>query len=234
MKNIKKIVAIGFLGLMNLSSFAQKTDYLLYVGTYTRKTSEGIYIYQFNSQTGDFVPVSIAKGIVSPSFLAISPNKRFLYATDGQKGDSVRAFSIDKKSGNLTKLNSQLTEGIGAVHLQVDKTNKWLIIGNYRSGNLSILPINPDGSLEKATQTIKHEGKSIDPERQDKPYVHSINIAPNNKDVFVPDLGTDKIMTYHLNAETGKLSAGNPPFTSVSPGAGPRHLPFIPTETLLM
>ena len=128
----------------------------------------------------------------------------------------------------MKKLNSQLSEGIGAVYLQVDKTNKWLIVGNYRSGNLSILPINSDGFLEKATQTIQHEGKSIDPERQDKAYVHSINIAPNNRDVFVPDLGMDKIMIYNFDEKTGKLSAGNPPFASVAAGSGPRHFTIHP------
>ena len=225
MKNTQKIALSSLLCLTSIFTFGQ--DLLLFVGTYTTKTSEGIYGYRFNPKTGDFAPVSIAKGIKNPSFLAISLNQRFLYAVEG-RGELVRAFSIDKSLGNLTLLNAQPSGGSNPVHLEVDKTNKWLIVGNYGSGNLSVLPINADGSLGKATQTIQHEGKSINPERQDKPYVHSINIAPNNQDVFVPDLGMDKIMAYKLNAQTGQLSAGNPPFVA-APGAGPRHFTFHPS-----
>ena len=219
---------VALLCLLSSLTVAQTADYYLYVGTYTRKTSEGIYVYRFNTQTGDFSPVSIAKGISNPSFLAISPDQRFLYATGGTGGDSTRAFAIDGQSHQLTLLNAQSSGGKGATHLAVDKTGKWLIVGCYTSGNLSVLPIKADGSLGNITQTIQHEGRSIDPERQTKPYVHSINIAPNNIDVFVPDLGTDKIMTYTLNAQTGQLTAGDPPYTSTTPGSGPRHFTFHP------
>ena len=225
MKNTQKIALVGLLCLTSLFTFGQ--NLLLFVGTYTTKTSEGIYSYRFNSKTGEFAPLSVAKNITNPSFLAISPNQRFLYAVEG-RGELVRAFSIDKPSGNLTLLNAQSSGGSNPVHLEVDQTNKWLIVGNYSSGNLSVLPINADGSLGKAAQTIAHEGKSINPERQNKPYVHSINMAPNNQDVFVPDLGMDKIMAYQFNAQTGQLSAGNPPFMAGTPGAGPRHFTFHP------
>ena len=214
--------------LISYFSFGQNTDYYLYIGTYTRQTSEGIYVYQFNSKTGDFKPVSITKG-TNPSFLSISSDQRFLYALAGMKGDSVKAFAIEKPSHHLTLLNSQSLDGsFGACHLAVDKTGRWLIVGNYGSGSLNLLPIQPDGMLGKVKQTIAHEGKSINAERQEKPHVHSINISPNNKDVFVPDLGTDKIMTYALNTETGELANGKIPFTAVAAGSGPRHFTFHP------
>ncbi len=226
---------IILLCLLDNVSVAQNTDadYYLYVGTYTRKTSEGIYLYRFNTQTGDFAPVSVAKGVSNPSFLAITADKRFLYAVGGTTGDSVRAFSIDKNSHQLTLLNSQASGGKGGTHLAVDKTGKWVMVGHYTGGSLSVLPTQPDGSLGSVTQFIQHEGKSIESnatpaERQTKPYVHSINIAPNNTDVFVPDLGTDKIVTYSLNSKTGQLTPGNPPFTTVTPGSGPRHFTFHP------
>lgn len=221
---------IVVLCLLGNFSVAQNTDadYYLYVGTYTRKTSEGIYVYRFNTQTGDFAPVSVAKGVSNPSFLAITANKRFLYAVGGSGGDTARAFAIDKQSRQLTLLNSQATGDKGGAHLAVDKTGKWVIVGNYNGGSLSVLPTEADGSLGKVTQVIKHEGKSINAERQAKPFVHSINIAPNNSDVFVPDLGTDKIATYTLSSKTGQLTAGNPPFTMVTPGSGPRHFTFHP------
>lgn len=225
---MKKTVLSSLLYLLVGTAFGQSADYYLYVGTYTRKTSEGIYTYRFNPQTGEVSPVSHTKGVSNPSFLAITPNQRFLYAVGGDSGDSVRAFAIDRQSHGLTLLNAQSAMGMGATHVAVDKTGKWVIVGNYRSGDLCVLPTRADGSLDKATQHIRHEGKSVDPERQDHPYVHSINIAPNNRDVFVPDLGTDKVMTYTLNAQTGTLTPGNPPFTSVTPGSGPRHLTFHP------
>ena len=223
MKNI--IYTFLFVGL-SISLNAQNADYFLYVGTFTRKTSEGIYVYRFNTKTGDVTPASIAKGNQNPGFLALSPDKRFLYSV--AQGNLVRAFSIDKTSGKLDSLNSQSSQGVNAVHLQVDKTGKWLIVGNYGSGSLCILPIRADGSLEKATQTFQMEGKSITPERQNAPHIHSINIAPNNKDVFVPDLGTDKIMAFTLNDQTGQLSPSNPPFVGTTAGAGPRHFAFHP------
>ena len=203
--------------------------YYLYIGTYTQKTSQGIYVYEFNTKSGDFKPVSITKGNTNPSFLAISTNERFLYSLAGKKGDSVKAYSIEKPSHYLRLLNAQsLGESSGACYLTVDQTGKWLIVANYGSGSVTELQLQPNGMLGNVSQTIKHEGKGIDPERQQKPYVHSINIAPNNKDVFVPDLGTDKIMTYSLDVETGKLAPGNIPYTSVAPGSGPRHFTFHP------
>lgn len=225
---LNRLTLIALLCLISGAIFAQADMYTLYVGTYTRKGSHGIYGYRFNAKTGDVTPITQTKGLSSPSFLAIPPSHRFLYALGGVNGDSVRAFSIDRQSHELTLLNTQYVLGAGAAHVAVDKTGQWVIVGNYRSGNLTVLPVQADGSLGKAIQSIQHEGKSIDLERQDHAYVHSINIAPNNRDVFVPDLGMDKIMTYTLNEKTGQLSPGNPPFTSVTPGSGPRHFTFHP------
>jgi 6-phosphogluconolactonase len=102
------------------------------------------------------------------------------------------------------------------------------LVGNYTGGNLSVLPINADGSLSAATQTINHEGSGPNKSRQEKPHVHSVNISPNNKDIFVPDLGIDKIVGYSLDAESGKLSPSNTTFTKVEDGSGPRHFTIHP------
>ncbi len=222
------LLLFGLLSLMSTLTVGQNAELTLLIGTYTTKTSEGIYVYRFNTKTGDLTPVSIGKGVKNPSFLAFSPDQRFVYSVAEMSGGAVSSFSFDKSSGNLVMLNTESAGGAGPCHITVDKTGKWVIVGNYGGGSLSVLPILSDGSLGKATQTIQHEGKSINVERQEKPHVHSINIAPNNKDVFVPDLGTDKIMTYELNAQTGQLTAGNPPFTGTTPGAGPRHFTFHP------
>lgn len=229
--HIKKFQTLAcglFFCLFSFFSFAQTVDYYLIAGTYTRKTSEGIYVYKFSTLDGSYSPVSIAKNITNPSFLAISPDHQAIYSTGGKNGDSVYAFYFERMSGKLHLLNGQSSEGTGAVHLEVDHTGKWLIVGNYASPSLSVLAIDKNGSLDKAHQTLRLEGRSVNPERQDRPHIHSINISPNNKEVFVPDLGTDKIMTYSLNAVTGHLIPGQPEFTSVAPGSGPRHFTFTP------
>ncbi len=229
LKIVKLATVLVLLAITSIVCAAQSSDYFLYIGTYTRKTSEGIYVYQFNSTTGDFKPVSIAKGNTNPSFLSISSDQRFLYSLAGNKGDSVKAYAIEKPSRHLKLLNGQSLGGsFGASHLEVDQTGRWLIVGNYGSGSVTVLSIQPDGKIGNVIQTIVHEGKSIDPERQQKPFVHSINIAPNNADVFVPDLGTDKIMNYILNSHTGNLTAAKVPFTLITPGSGPRHFTFHP------
>ena len=223
--DLQRITFLALFSLITLSTFGQ--TYYLYVGTYTRATSKGIYVYQFNSATGDLTPVSVAKGITNPSFLAISRDQRFLYATCGNKGDSATAYAIEKSSHKLNFLNAvPLTGSFGAAHLETDKTGKWLIVGNYGSGSITVLPLKSNGSLDAVSQTIHMEGKSVHTQ-QDKPHVHSINIAPNNRDVFVPDLGTDKIMNYQLDDQSG-LTPSESPFTAVTPGSGPRHLTFHP------
>lgn len=233
--NFKKAFAVFFCSLLflpQISKSQSKDEQYLIVGTYTRPNtknpSEGIYVYKFNTNTGEFNAVSKATGIKNPSFLTISPDQKFVYAVTETSDGSVTAYSFDKKSGNLTKLNTQSSGGADPCHISIDKTGKWVLVGNYSGGNLSILPVETDGSLGKATQTINHEGKGPNAGRQENPHVHSVNIAPNNQDIFVPDLGIDKIMTYSLDAKNGKLLEGKPAFTKVADGSGPRHFTVHP------
>jgi 6-phosphogluconolactonase len=229
MKNTHKLLIIFCLCFISVCSIAQKNNATLYIGTYTRKTSEGIYIYQFNTKTGDFVPLSITKGIDNPSFLAISADRRFLYSGGSKKGDSVHAFAIDKQTHFLTLLNTQsLVGGQGATHLELDKTGKWLFVSNYFNGSFNLLPVEDDGRIGSSKQWTKLEGSSIVKPQQDVSHLHSIMVAPNNTDVFAADLGTDKIMAYRLNVQTGQLTEGVPPFTPIKTGGGPRHLDIHP------
>lgn len=203
---------------------------LLLVGTYSKRGSEGIYTYRLDSKTGALAFVSVAKGIENPSFLAIAPGRRFVYAVAENDKGSVAAYRFDAKTGQLTPLNTQSSEGVWPCHLEVDQTGKWCIAGNYGSGNLCLLPIGADGSLGKAVQVIQHEGKGPNAQRQEKAHVHSVNIAANNRDVFVADLGIDQIVSYQLDAVKGKLEKGNPPFVAATPGAGPRHFAYHPKK----
>ena len=208
---------------------AQNTnEHYLLVGTYTSGKSEGIYVYKFNSNTGEFAPVSIARGIKNPSFLAVGPGNKYVYSvSEGDGQGSVTAFSFN--NGNMDLLNARSSGGSGPCYVAVDKTGKWVATGNYGSGSFAVLPIEANGSLGEPTSVMVHQGKSVNPQRQEKAHVHATVFSPDNKYLFVPDLGMDKVMAYAFDEKTGKLSNANPAFAASNPGNGPRHLDFHPS-----
>jgi 6-phosphogluconolactonase len=207
---------------------------LVYVGTYTRGESEGIYVYRMDPSSGALEFSSKATGIENPSFLDIDPSRRFLYAVSEIGGSSskpegaVNAYSIAPGSGRLTYLNQQPTLGDGPCHLSVDRTGKYVLVANYGSGSVCILPIESDGRLGESTDFVQHEGSSVDPERQQGPHAHSINIDAANRFAFAPDLGIDKVMIYRLDLARGKLEPSDQRFVRLQAGAGPRHFDFHP------
>ncbi len=209
----------------------------VYVGTYTRKGSEGIYTFELDPQTGKATPPQLAAKLVNPSFVAISPSGKFLYAVNevsnfpganGKKAGGVTSFSMDAKSGKLTKLNSQISEGAGPCHLSVDHTGKCVIVANYGGGSVASLPVKANGELESAASFIQHEGSSVNPRRQKGPHAHSVNVDAGNNFAVVADLGLDKLLVYKLDAKEGTLTPNDPPSVSSNPGAGPRHFSFHP------
>ena len=223
------IIANTFTNAQNKPKNKMNNDFHLLIGTYTSGKSEGIYVYKFNAKTGEFEAESVANGLKNPSYLVVSPDEKYVYsAGEIDKNGAVYAFEFDKKTGNLKQLSTQSSNGNYPCFVDIDKTGKWVFAGNYGAGNLTVLPVEANGGLGKPTQTIQHEGKSVNPDRQEGPHVHSVNVASNNVDVFVPDLGLDKIFTYSLDAKTGKLSPGNPTFTKVQDGSGPRHFTIHP------
>jgi 6-phosphogluconolactonase len=171
---------------------------------------------------------------VNPSFVALHPNGRYLYAVsevsafNGQRTGAVNAFSVDPASGRLTLLNKVSSHGDGPCHLVVDKTGKNVLVANYGGGSVSVLPITEDGRLAEASSSIQHRGSSVNPARQKQPHAHSINLSPDNRFALVADLGLDQILTYRLDPIKGMLAPGDPPFARVNPGAGPRHFVFHP------
>jgi 6-phosphogluconolactonase len=210
------------------------SDHLVYIGTYTGGDSEGIYVYRLDAATGALSHVSTRAGMENPSFLDISPDRRFLYAigevgaVDGKPGGAVAAFAIDQQSGALTHLNTESTVGPGPCHLSIDATGKYVLVANYGGGSVAMVPVQDDGSLGAAADFVQHEGSSVNANRQQEPHAHSINVAPNNKHAFAPDLGIDKILIYQIDRENGKLVPNDPPSVSVDPGEGPRHFDFHP------
>jgi 6-phosphogluconolactonase len=207
----------------------QAEKYLL-IGTYTSGKSEGIYVYKFNTKTGEFKFVSTAKAD-NPSFLAVAPTEKFVYAVNenGDDKGSIAAYSFDKKSGTLTYLNKQPSGGDHPCFVSIDSKGKWVVCGNYTGGSLALLPVNVNGALAPAKQVIKHEGHSVNKDRQEKPHVHSTNFSPDYKYLFVPDLGIDKVMIYSFDSNKGELQPANPAFVQTKPGTGPRHFAFHPS-----
>jgi 6-phosphogluconolactonase len=171
----------------------------------------------------------------NPSFLAIHPNRRFLYAVGeksdpgGKRAGAVCAFSLDGKTGKLTSLNQQSSGGMGPCHLSVDQTGKCLLVANYGSGSIAALPIEADGTLAEPSAIIQHQGSSVNPQRQSGPHAHFVTPDPANRFALACDLGLDKVLVYRLDPARGGLAANDPPFASVKPGSGPRHLAFDPS-----
>ena len=208
---------------------------LVYVGTYTRRTSEGIYVYRMDPASGALSFAAKATGITNPTFLALGPSDH-LYAVsevtqgDGTTGGTVSAYAIQPATGELTYLNQQSTRGAGPCHLTVDKTGRFVLVANYQSGSLCVLRLQNDGSLGEATDFVQHEGSSVDPDRQEGPHAHSITLDDANRFAFAADLGLDRIMVYRLDLERGKLTPHDQPWVEVKAGAGPRHFAFAPDE----
>lgn len=202
----------------------------LLVGTYTGKNSEGIYVYKFNTSTGELKKVSSTL-TENPSYLALSGDKKFLYSVNenGNGKGAVSSFSFDEASGKITPINSQLTHGDHPCYIAVDKSSKWLVAGNYSGGNFSVFPVKADGSVGEAVQTIAHTGGSVDKERQEKSHVHSVVFSNDGKYLAVVDLGTDKLYMYPFDASAAKPVASKAVETSTAPGAGPRHIIFHST-----
>jgi 6-phosphogluconolactonase len=203
----------------------------VYFGTYTggQNGSKGIYRSTLDLETGKLSEPMLVAESRNPSFIEIHPNGRFLYAVSevGQAG-SVSAFAIEPGTGDLKFLNQQPSGGSGPCHVNIDHAGKNVLVTNYNSGSVSVIPIEPDGRLAKPTSFVQHEGSSINPARQKGPHAHSINVSPDDRFAFVADLGLDKIMIYKLDTEKGTIVPNDPPFVKLKPGSGPRHFTFSP------
>ena len=226
--------AIGLLLALVLStagSFAR--EYLVYFGTYTGAKSRGIYVSRFDTATGKISAATLAAETASPSFLALHPNGRFLYAAGessevgGAKQGGVTAFAIEP-DGKLKPLNTQPSGGNGPCHLAVDAQGRFVFTANYGSGSVAALPIRKDGSLDAPASTMQHAGSSVNQQRQEGPHAHCVNLSPDQRFLLACDLGLDKVMIYQLGAKAHALSANEPAFATVAPGSGPRHLAFDP------
>ncbi len=213
---------------------SQRT-YLTYVGTYTGDNgSRGIYAFRFSPDTGRLEPLGLAAETPSPSFLALHPSGRFLYAVNehdptraANAEDTVSAFALEA-GGHLRLLNKVSSRGQGPCHLAVDRSGHALLVANYQSGSVAALPIAPDGRLGDAAAVDQHRGSSVNPARQAGPHAHFIEPSPDGRFALSADLGLDQVLVYRFNASPVSLTPNDPPFARLAGGAGPRHLAFHP------
>jgi len=208
---------------------------LVFIGTYTQKTSRGVYAFRFDSTDGTATEPWLAAEARSPTFLALAPDRKHVYATGelrpAEAGDppsgGVSAYRIDEKSGRLEFINQRPTGDGGTTHGVVDAMGRTVITVNYHAGYVCALPILPDGSIGDKTAFIEPRGP-LGPvkQRQDKPHPHSATLSPDNRFVLVCDLGLDRIHAYRLDPAHAALSLNNPAFGTAPPGSGPRHSKF--------
>ena len=208
--------------------------YLMYVGTYTVRDSQGVYAYRYDSVSGQLEPLGLAAKTSNPSFLVVHPNHRFLYVANedhdyqGQSSGIVSAFSIDPKTGKLTLLNQLASRGADPCHISVDSKGKFVLVANYTGGNLAVFPILEDGRLGEASEFIQHKGTGPNKERQEAAHAHWIDVSADNRFVLTADLGLDQVFVYGFDAGKGGLTPNEPPSAKLAPGAGPRHVAFHP------
>ncbi|HLW86773.1 MAG TPA: lactonase family protein [Candidatus Sulfotelmatobacter sp.] len=218
------------------SAAPQSGKYLVYVGTYTNdegSKSKGIYAYRYDAATAQLTSLGLAAETTNPSFVAVHPNGKFLYAVNelgnykGPNSGGVSAFAIDHTTGKLTFLNELPSRGADPCYITVDRTGKYVLVANYTGGSVAVFPVHKDGRLGEPSEVVQHQGHGTDPKRQEGPHAHSIDLSPDNRFAFVDDLGLDELLIHRFDATRGDLTTDNPPFV-FDPGTGPRHFALHP------
>jgi 6-phosphogluconolactonase len=206
---------------------------MLFVGTQTTNGSKGIYAYSFNSASGELTEKGLAVEAEMPTFLALSPDKKTLFAAneldeyEGKKSGAVSSFAIDRRTAKLKKVNEVSAGGPETCHVSVDHTGRCVFVANYGGGSAASFAVSGTGKLSEAVSFFQYSGHGPKPQ-QTGPRGHRVTVSPDNKYLFVNDLGLDEIHVYHLDASTAKLAAQDPPAWKAVPGSGPRALRFHP------
>ena len=233
------ILIIVFLVVIGPGAFCKKpsgaaTEYYLYVGAYTDSPEEGISIYKFDAIDGDLKYITTAKNVKNPSYLAINAKKNLLVAVNeigdynGGKSASVTSFRIDKSNGHLQKINEVSSGGGSPCYISINKAASYAYVANYSGGNVSMIPIQPNGKLLDYSDLVQHAGSGAVEGRQKGPHAHAIVLDPRQEFAIGVDLGIDKIISYGIEEKQGKLQSKSE--FALAPGAGPRHLSFHPNK----
>ncbi|MGB2619561.1 MAG: lactonase family protein [Candidatus Acidiferrales bacterium] len=232
-RRMRAVLGLFLAAVLTLTAFTSAhatgaTKERVYIGTYTEHGSKGIYVCEFDPSTGTLTPPGLAAATADPSFLVVSPDRRFLYAineTDhfnGQPAGGVSAFSIAPATGKLTLLNQVSSLAPGPAYITLDRSGHYVLVANYDEGSVAVYRIMPDGKIGDSTAFVRHYGSSVNAERQKGPHAHSIAMSSDNRFAIVADLGLDELIVYPLDASQGTL--GTPRVIKTDPGVGPRHL----------
>jgi len=213
----------------HLLSYSQNT--YLFVGSYNAaKDKDGIYVYRMNMQTGQLTKVCTYSAILNPSYLILSRDGQYIYACSETRTagmGSVSSYAFDRKQQKITLLSKQDSGGENPVYLATDKSGEWLVNGNYTGGSIAVFPLKTDGTIAPAVKVIPFTDHSIDTGRQKTAHIHSTVFAPDDRYVFSPDLGADKIRRYRFDASRSEPLQPDS-FVRAVPGSGPRHFTFHP------
>jgi len=236
-----KTIRLCALLILTLASIVQPNfaknahdQYLLFVGTYTKDESKGIYAYRFEAASGQLTSLGLAAETVNPSFLTVDPAGRFLYAVieiasyKGAASGAVTAFAIDRNTGKLSALNEVPSRGADPCYIAFDKTGKYVLVANYTGGNIAVFPLLKDGRLGESSAFVQHKGSGTNPLRQEGPHAHWIETTADNRFAIAADLGLDKLLVYRFEPTRGSVTPSDPAFAKVDAGAGPRHVAFHP------
>ena len=225
------------LGMARLEAQANRGALYAYVGCYTTAQryarGDGIHVYRVEAETGVWTQVQQAGNLVNPSFLVLSRDQRCLYAVHGDESYAT-SFSVDRTTGFLTLLNRVETGGRNGVHQAIDPSDGFMLVANYGTGNVSVLPVRPDGTLGEQVQLVTLPGLP-GPNRieQASSHPHQIVFDPSGKYVVVPDKGLDRIFIFSFDPATGRLTPTVQGSAGARSGSGPRHAAFHPTLPVL-
>ncbi len=213
---------------VNDESTMEEKSYQFLLGSYTDDPSHGIYLVEFNPSSPEFKVLATASEPENPSFVITNDQQDRVYSveeTGGSGGGKVSAFKLE--NGSFEKINTVSAQGNGPCYLAKDPTGNFVVAGNYSAGSFAVLPIEEGGKLGEAVHAVKHEGSSVNPNRQKQPHVHSVLFHPSDNKVLIADLGTDEVVVYDFDGSQDKPLTEKPSFRlKVEPGAGPRHMVF--------
>lgn len=233
--DVARFLFLGVLAMSGLVGEVVAREYLVYFGTYTGAKSKGIYVSRFDDETGALSAAKLAAETPSPSFLAVHPRRRFLYAVnelnqfEGQPAGSVTAFALDAKSGDLKPINTQSSRGGAPCHIIVDKAGRNVLVANYTGGSVAAYPVQKSGGIDAPSAFIQHTGSSVNKSRQEAPHAHGIYLDSRDRYAYVPDLGLDRVMIYRFDSKKGLLTPAEPAYAQVAAGSGPRHFALHPS-----
>jgi 6-phosphogluconolactonase len=206
---------------------------LVFISSFAAGAEGAIQSLRLDLETGTLKPVQRTGGAENPFFMALSPNRKYLYSIHAKQfgskdSEEIAAWEIADRDGRLRPINRQSARGSAACYLDVDRTGKSIVVANYTTGSIASLPIGEDGKLGEVVSFVQHMGSSVDPARQKEPHAHCTVISPDNRFVLSADLGIDQVLLYRLDPKSAQLTPASPPFVKTPAGAGPRHLTFHP------